>query len=110
MTDMFKDTWTYQTMQQMAQEEAEQKVRKEMQEVRKEAQQRWEQTTLALVSERFPKLVRLTKKQIKFTRSTDQLQHLLLHLSLARDETEAENYLLHFDEEDTSVPVQEEVG
>ena len=132
MTNLFKDTWTYQTMQKMAQEEAKQEARKEVEEAHKEFQRRLkeaekarklaqkqadearrqtlEQAIVALISERFPKLVRSAKKLIKSTESADHLQQLLIHLSLVQDEMEAEHALLHFGDDEMSVPMQEEVG
>jgi hypothetical protein len=116
MTDILQDTWTYQTMNKMAQENVEKKLREEYQqrfeELQKKAEQArrqaLEQAIIAMTSERFSKLVRPAKRLMKFTQNAEQLQLLLISLSVARNEADAEQCLLHFDEDDTSEPTEEE--
>jgi hypothetical protein len=119
MKDILQDTWTYQTMQKMAREEARKEtqeqiaqLQKEAEEARKEAEevrrQTLEQAVLAMVSERFPKLVRSAQPLIKLAQNPNQLQQLLISLSATQNEADAGYRLLHFGDEDTSESTEEE--
>lgn len=55
-----------------------------------------------MVRNRFPKLVRATQKLVQWSQETEQLQRLLIDLSIVQTVAEAEHYLLHFDDEEAN--------
>jgi D-aminopeptidase len=109
LTDLFKDSPAYHWMTDNAREEGlaqglAQGLVKGREEERKvaheEALEQFRQTILAIVAQRFPTLVRSAQRQIHFSQDMTHLQQLLINLSVvAQNTTDAEHYLLHFDDE-----------
>ncbi len=60
------------------------------------------ETIIAVVRQRFPILVRATQKQVQLAQDTKCLQRLLLNLTSTHNVTEAEHFLLHFDDEESA--------
>ncbi len=58
------------------------------------------QALLAIVTERFPKLLRLTKKQLAVIEEPEILQLLIVKMSIAQSAEEAQTYLLEIDEDE----------
>ena len=94
MDDVLRETPVYQEMTRWAREEGRQEG---LQEGRHEGLQ---QALLAIVSEHFPKLVRLAKKQMTLIEEPEVLQHLIVKMSVAQSAEEAQEYLLEVDEDE----------
>ncbi len=90
MDDVLRNTPVYQEMTRWALEEG-------LEEGRHEALQ---QALLAIVTERFPKLVRLTKKVLALIEKPEMLQLLIVKMSIAQSVEEARQYLLETDEDE----------
>ncbi|MGH2496900.1 MAG: hypothetical protein ACRDIV_19525 [Ktedonobacteraceae bacterium] len=58
------------------------------------------QTVMDIVVERFPRLVRIARKQVTFTEDPVVLRHVIVKLSMAQTTGEAKQHLLEMDEED----------
>jgi predicted transposase YdaD len=113
MTDILKDSPAYQWMTRDAREDGRveglEEGRKEgrvegREKEREEAVEQFRQAVIAVVSHRFPKRVRFTKKLVHLCHDMERLQKLVVNLSIAQNEADAEDYLLSFsEEEDASV-------
>jgi predicted transposase YdaD len=90
MDDVLRDTPVYQEMTRWAREEG----------LREGRQEGLQQALLAIVTEHFPKLVRLAKKQMAVIEEPEVLQHLIVKMSLAQSAEEAKQYLLEVNVED----------
>ena len=55
---------------------------------------------VAILVERFPKLLRLAKKQMAGIKEPEALQLLIVKMSIAQSAEEAQQYLLEVDEEE----------
>lgn len=58
------------------------------------------QTVIDIVVERFPRLLRVARKQTTFTEDPVALRHAIVKLSMAQTTEEAKQHLLEMDEED----------
>ena len=90
MDDVLRETPVYQEMTRWAREEG-------LQEGRQEGLQ---QALLAILTERFPKLLRLAKKQMAVIEDSEILQLLIVKMSIAQSAEEAKQYLLEADEDE----------
>ena len=90
MDDILRDTPVYQEMTRWAREEGREEGR----------QQGLQQALLAILTERFPKLLRLAKKQMAVIEEPEILQLLIVKMSIAQSAEEAKQYLLEADEDD----------
>ena len=98
MDDVLRDTPVYQEMTRWAREEG---LREGLQEgLREGRQEGLQQALLAIVTERFPKLVRMAKKQIAGIKEPEALQLLIVKISIAQSAEEAKQYLLEVDEDE----------
>jgi len=94
MDDVLRDTPVYQEMTRWAREEG-------LQEGRQEGlQEGLRQALLAILTERFPKLLRLAKKQMAVIEEPEILQLLIVKMSIAQSAEEAKQYLLEADEDE----------
>jgi predicted transposase YdaD len=94
MDDVLRDTPVYQEMTRWAREEG-------LQEGRQEGRQEGlQQALLAILTERFPKLLRLAKKQMAVIEEPEILQLLIVKMSIAQSAEEAKQYLLEADEDE----------
>ncbi len=106
MDDVLRDTPVYQEMTRWAREEGLQEgLREGRQEGRQEGLQEGrheglQQALLAILTERFPKLLRLAKKQMAVIEEPEILQLLIVKMSIARSAEEAKQYLLEVDEDE----------
>jgi flagellar biosynthesis/type III secretory pathway protein FliH len=106
MDDVLRDTPVYQEMTRWAREEGlreglQEGLREGRQEGRQEGlQEGLQQALLAIVTEHFPKLVRLAKKQMAGIKEPEALQLLIVKMSIAQSAEEAQQYLLEVDEEE----------
>lgn len=66
-------------------------------------QQGLQQALLSIIAERFPKLVRLAKKQIAVVEEPEVLQRLIVKVSVAQTLEEARQYLLEVDEDEDDI-------
>jgi predicted transposase YdaD len=102
MDDVLRDTPVYQEMTRWAREEG---LREGLQEGLQEGRQAGrqeglQQALLAILTERFPKLLRLAKKQMAVIEEPEILQLLIVKMSIAQSAEEAKQYLLEADEEE----------
>jgi predicted transposase YdaD len=106
MDDVLRETPVYQEMTRWAREEG---LREGILEGRREG--RWEglqegrreglqQALLVILTERFPKLIRLAKKQMAVIEEPEILQLLIVKMSVAQSPEEAKQYLLEIDEDE----------
>ncbi len=58
------------------------------------------QTIIDIVVERFPKLLRIARKQVIFVEDPAALRHAIVKLSMSQTAEEAKQHLLEMDEED----------
>jgi predicted transposase YdaD len=94
MDDVLRETPVYQEMTRWAREEG-------LQEGRHEGRQEGlQQALLAILTERFPKLLRLAKKQMAVIEEPEILQLLIVKMSIAQSAEEAKQYLLEADEDE----------
>jgi predicted transposase YdaD len=94
MDDVLRDTPVYQEMTRWAREEG-------LQEGRQAGRQEGlQQALLAILTERFPKLLRLAKKQMAVIEEPEILQLLIVKMSIAQSAEEAKQYLLEIDEDE----------
>jgi predicted transposase YdaD len=59
-----------------------------------------QQALLVILTERFPKLIRLAKKQMAVIEEPEILQLLIVKMSVAQSPEEAKQYLLEIDEDE----------
>jgi hypothetical protein len=90
MTDILKDSPAYQWMTRDAREEGCVQGGEEV----------LRRTVIAVVSQRFPKRVGLTKRLVHPCHDTELMQKLIVNLSIAKNDAEAQGYLVSFGEED----------
>lgn len=114
MDDVLRETPVYQEMTRWAREEGLQEglqegLRRGLQEGLREGRQEGlqegrheglQQALLAIVSEHFPRLVRLAKKQMTVIEEPEVLQHLIVKMSVAQSAEEAQQYLLEVGEDE----------
>ena len=120
MRDLIKDTPVYQEMVRDAREEGLEeglkeglekgreeglkegleKGRLEIEKVRQEKLEELRQMLLTVVHVRFPKLEKLAKRLTAGIEDQNELNDLVVKMSIARDAKEAKRYLLDEDEED----------
>ena len=118
MDDVLRETPVYQEMTRWAREEGLregilegiQEGRREgrqegLQEGRREGlqegrQEGLQQALLVILTERFPKLLRLAKKQMAVIEEPEILQLLIVKMSVAQSVEEARKYLLEIDEDE----------
>ncbi len=93
MDDVLRETSVYQEMTRWAREEG---LEEGLEKGRHEGLQ---QALLAILAERFPKLLRLAKKQLAVIEEPEILQLLIVKMSIAQSVEEAKQYLLEADEE-----------
>ena len=67
---------------------------------REEGKRAFQETTLTIVKERFPKLMRFAKKQVAAIEEPKVFQQLILKLISAQTMNEAKQYLLAVDEDE----------
>ena len=94
MFDMLRETRAYQELIQEGRKEG---IEEGLQRGKLEA---LHETTLNIVKERFPKLIRLAKKQVAAIDDPEVFQQLILKLIGARTMNEAKQYLLAVDEDE----------
>ncbi len=112
MTDILKDSPAYRWMTDDAREEGLEQGREQgLEQGRKQGlelgrQQEYEvsikqlgEVLLEVVTGRFPRFVRLAKKQIRDAKDAERLQHVLIKVSLAHENDDIEPYLWELDEE-----------
>lgn len=110
LTDIFKESPVYYWLTDEAREEGlaqgREEARQREQEARQKEQQALEgfrQIAVALVSERFPKLTRLVKKQVYLAEDQARLQQMILKVNSVQDATEMTTLLLALDEEEQDI-------
>ena len=90
MFDMLRETRAYQELIQEGRKEGREEGKREA----------LQETTLNIVKERFPKLIRVAKKQVAAIDDPEVFQQLILKLIGARTMNEAKQYLLAVDEDE----------
>ena len=105
MTDILKDTPAYHWMTEDAREEGrEQGIERGREQERQAAQEtmlnQLREMTMEIIIGRFPKFVRLAKKQVRDAKDLGRLQRALVKVSLAHDDDDIEPYLWEIDEEE----------
>lgn len=118
MDDVLRETPVYQEMTRWAREEGLQEGIREgilegIREGRREGRQEGleegrlegrleglQQALLIILTERFPKLIRLAKKQMAVIEEPEILQLLIVKMSVAQSPEEAKQYLLEIDEDE----------
>lgn len=115
MSERLKDNWFYKEITEEAREQGREEERKKLEEERKELEEErkkleeeerkqeleaWRQTMQRLVQKRFAdrRMALLAKGQAAIITDLDVLQDLVLKLATARDEQEAQDYLLGWGE------------
>jgi predicted transposase YdaD len=122
MDDVLRDTPVYQEMTRWAREEGlqvglqegrQEGLRQGLQEGRQEGRQKGlqegrqegrleglQQALLVILTERFPNLLRLAKKQMAVIEEPEILQMLIVKMSIAQSVEEAKHYLLEIDQDE----------
>ena len=102
MHDIIRESPYYQEILKEGLEEGLEKGLKEgREEGREEGQlEALRQTVIDIVMERFPRLVRIARKQVAFTEDPAVLRHVIVKLSISQTAEEAKQHLLEMDEED----------
>jgi predicted transposase/invertase (TIGR01784 family) len=101
MYDILQETPVYQFMTKEAREEGLQEgLEKGRQEGLEKEREGLRQVVVDIVRKRFPKIVRLTKKQVAVVDDPAQLRHLAVDISVAQTAAEVTQYLLAIDEEE----------
>lgn len=103
MSERLKDNWFYKEITEEAREDERKKVveeYKKLEEERKRELDRWRQTMQGLVQRRFAgrRMTLLAEGQAAIITDVNVLQDLVLKLATARDEQEAQDYLLGWGE------------
>ena len=98
MHDILRESPIYQEILREGREEG----RKQgLEEVRQKGQlEALSQAVVDIVQERFPKLVRLTKKQVAVVKDVALLRQLIVKVSMAQDMEEAQLHLLAVDDDE----------
>lgn len=89
MLDFFKDSPAYKWMTQDAVDEANEKIRQQLQRVLEKSRR----NVVALVDERFPKLTRMAKVQVQATEDLETLQDAIFAVRATQDIAEVANIL-----------------
>ena len=97
MRDIIRESPYYQEIWKEALEEG---IEEGREEERREHIAALHQTVIDIVLERFPKLVRFTRKQLVFADDPAILRHLIVKLSISKTAEEARQYLQEVDEEE----------
>jgi len=106
MHDILRESPIYQEILREGREEGRERGREEGREQgREEGLQKGQlealsQAVVDIVQERFPKLVRLTKKQVAVVKDAALLRHLIVKVSMAQDMEEAQLHLLAVDDDE----------
>ena len=105
MYDILQETPVYQFMTKEAREEGLQEgLEKGLQEGREEGREEGlealRQATVDIVREKFPKIVRLSRKQVAVVDDLATLGQLVVKMSLVQTPTEAKQLLLALDEDE----------
>jgi predicted transposase YdaD len=97
MYDILQETPVYKFMTKEACEEGLEKGR---QEGREEGLETLRQAIVEIVRKRFPKIVRLARKQVAIVADPEQLRQLVVDISVAQNAAEVTQHLLAIDEEE----------
>jgi len=106
MHDILRESPIYQEILREGREEGRERGREEGREQgREEGLQKGQlealsQAVVDIVQERFPKLVRLTKKQVAVVKDAALLRQLIVKVSMAQDMEEAQLHLLAVDDDE----------
>jgi flagellar biosynthesis/type III secretory pathway protein FliH len=105
LRDVLRETWTNSDIVQEGREEGlqpgfQQAFLQGLQQAHREVLQEFRQTPLKIVRVRFPKAVRLAKKQTADIEDSAILRDLIVKLSVAQTAEEAVIHLLEVDEEE----------
>ncbi len=97
MYDILQETPVYQFLTKEAREEGRQEGREEG---RQEGREALRQVVVDIVRKRFPKIVRLAKKQVAVVDDPAQLRQLAVDISVAQNAAEVTQHLLAIDKEE----------
>ncbi len=97
MYDILQETPVYQFLTKEAREEGRQEGREEG---RQEGLETFRQAIVEIVRKRFPKIVRLARKQVAVVDDPEQLRQLVVDISVAQSVEEVTQLLLAIDEEE----------
>lgn len=101
MHDILRESPYYQEILEEGREEGLEKGREQgREEERREQLEALRQTVIDIVLERFPKMIRMTRKQVAFVEDPAILRHLTVKMSISQTMEEAKQHLLKVDEED----------
>lgn len=101
MHDILRESPYYQEILAEGREEGLEKGREEgREEERREQLEALRQTVIDIVLEHFPKMIRLTRKQVAFVEDPAILRHLIVKLSISQTMEEAKEHLLKVDEDE----------
>ena len=101
MHDLLRESPYYQEiLQEGLAEGLEKGLEKGREEERREQLGGLRQTVIDIVLERFPKMVRLARKQVAFVEDPAILRHVIVKMSIAQTAEEAKQHLLRIDEEE----------
>jgi predicted transposase YdaD len=101
MYDILQETPLYQFLTKEAREEGLQEgLEKGRQEERREEREALRQMIVDIVRKRFPKIVRLAKKQVAVVDDPARLRQLVVDISVAQTAAEVTQYLVAVDEEE----------
>ena|SRR5579864_6544463 len=102
MYDILQETPVYKFMTKEAREEGLQEgLEKGRQEAREEGCETFRQAIVEIVRKRFPKIVRLARKQVAVVDDPEQLRQLVVDISVAQSVEEVTQHLLAIDEEES---------
>lgn len=96
--DFFKDSPAYEWMTEDARKEGREEGREEIRQQLQRTLDIFRQTVVGLVADRFPKLVRLAKKQVAAVENPEKLQKAVLLISSAKEDNEVARLLADLDE------------
>jgi predicted transposase YdaD len=101
MYDILQETPVYKFMTKEAREEGLQEgLEKGRQEAREEGCETFRQAIVEIVRKRFPKIVRLARKQVAVVDDPVRLRQLVVDISVAQNAAEVTQLLLAIDEEE----------
>jgi len=104
MHDILHDTPIYQLILKEGREEGLEQAREESLEIIEQGKlEVLRQTLVTIMEMRFPKLVRLAKKETSVIDDLDLLKALVVKMSIAHDAAEAKQFLLELDEDENEV-------
>ena len=98
MHDILRESPIYQEILREGREEGREQGREEG--LQKGQLEALSQAVVDIVQERFPKLVRLTKKQVAVVKDVALLRQLIVKVSMAQDMEEAQLHLLAVDDDE----------